>query len=81
MASSDHRDRFVQLKDGPLLPAEPYLLALGLEQRGFRMTRHDGDVLDVQPHGRLTADDCVRIRKWKQHLLAIVDYTPPEVIQ
>jgi hypothetical protein len=81
MANSDHHGRYVQLKNGPVLPVEPILLALELEGRGFQMHRQGGDVLSVQPHKQLTADDCARIRQWKLHLLAIVDYSPPEVIQ
>ena len=83
MASSDHHDRYVQLQGGPILPAAPILLALDLEARGFRMRREPGDILDVQPHQRLTADDCAQIRRWKWHLLTIVDHRQslPEVVQ
>jgi len=80
MASSDHHDRYVQLKNGPVLPVEPCVLALELEARGFTMTRMDGDVLNVQPYRRLTAEDCAAIRRWKAHLLSIVDYQPPEAM-
>jgi hypothetical protein len=72
MAVSDVR--YVTLKGGPTLPVEPILLALELEQRGFRMTREDGDVLNVQPHERLTAEDCQRIRRWKTHIITLLDY-------
>ena len=78
MADSE-RDRFVTLKNGPTLPIEPVMLALELEERGFRMTHEGDDVLSVQPHERLTRDDCVRIRRWKPHILALLAYTPPSV--
>jgi hypothetical protein len=72
-------DRFVQLHGGPLLPVEPILLAFELEERGFTLTRLDGDVLSVQPYDRLTREDCSRIKRWKWHVLALLDYVPPEV--
>ena len=74
-------DRFVLLKGGLALPIEPILLALELEERGFTMTKEEPDTLSVQPCQRLTRDDCRRIRRWKPHLLAIVSYQPPEIIQ
>jgi hypothetical protein len=80
MASSDDRDRFVQLKDGPVLPVAPCLLALELEERGFTMRREGGNVLSVQPYDPLTSYDYARIRRWKIHLLAILDYLP-QVVQ
>jgi hypothetical protein len=80
MVNSDYHDRFVQLKNGPVLPAEPILLALDLEARGFTLTRLEDDVLSVQPYQRLSRQDCADIKRWKLHLLAIVDYVP-EVVQ
>jgi hypothetical protein len=76
MASGDYHDRYVVLKGGPVLPVEPMLLALDLEERGFTMTRDEGAVLSVQPYQRLTPEDCAAIRRWKWHLLSIVDYVP-----
>src|SRR6187549_3468105 len=65
-ASSDHHnDRIVLLKGGLVLPVEPIQLALELEERGFTLTRMDGDTLLVQPYERLTRDDCQRIKRWK----------------
>jgi hypothetical protein len=81
MASSDYHDRFVQLKDGPVLPVEPYLLALELETRGFTLAREEGEVLSVQPYERLTRQDYAAIRRWKWHLLALIDYIPPVDVQ
>jgi hypothetical protein len=68
----------VCLAGGLALPEEPVLLLLELEARGFVICR-DGADLMVRPSGRLTEADCQRIRYWKWHLLAVVDYTPPEV--
>jgi hypothetical protein len=77
MAKADS-DRYVLLRGGLAIPVDPMLLALELEERGFRLHRED-DVLVVQPHERLTRDDCARIRRWKLHLLALLDYQPPRV--
>jgi hypothetical protein len=71
MTASD----FVILRGGLSVPITPLLLLLDLEARGFRATR-DGDDL-VQPGRDLTADDRTAIRRWKLHLLALLDYDPP----
>jgi hypothetical protein len=73
MASSDIYERYVILP-GLCLPVEPVELGLELERRGFTLRREGEDTLSVQPHQQLTREDCRRIRQWKQHLLAIVDY-------
>jgi hypothetical protein len=76
MASSDV-PRYVQLKDGPVTnPSSPSCWRSNSKNADSRMTRMEHDVLSVQPHERLTADDCTRIRHWKLHLLSIVDYQP-----
>jgi hypothetical protein len=82
MANSDHHDdRLVLLAGGLALPVEPILLALELEQRGLQLSREGADTLVVQPHQDLTTEDRERIRRWKHHLLALVDYRAPEVAQ
>ena len=81
MANSDGAAKYVVLRGGLTLPVEPILLALELEERGFTLTRMDDNVLSVQPHQRLTPDDRGRIRQWKHHLLAVVDYVAPEIVQ
>ena len=68
MAASD---RFVVLRGGRALPIEPLLLALELEDRGFRL-RCEGESLFVQPADRLTPTDRQRIRRWKRHLIAVI---------
>jgi RNase P/RNase MRP subunit p29 len=75
MVTSD----FVTLKGGLIVPAQSCLLAFELEDRGFKLSR-DGNVLVVQPHDRLTRYDCSRIRRWKWHLLSLLDYKS-EVVQ
>lgn len=87
MASSDHPDqpdRYVQLKNGLVLPVEAVRLALALEERGFTLQREDDDTLSAQPYERLTPADFAAIRRWKWHLLAVVDYvadTAPAVLR
>ena len=72
-------ERLVQLQGGLVVPVEPLLLLLELEQRGFRLEREGDDTLVVRPYDRLTRVDCDRIRRWKSHLLALIAYTPPRI--
>jgi len=85
MAGSDRascpHDRYVILTGGLAMPLEPILLALKLEERGFVLTRDGPDTLIVEPHQLLSIDDCSGIRRWKWHLLALVDYRPPHPMQ
>ena len=72
----------VALKGGLVVPARPVLLLLDLEERGFKVERVEDDTLNVQPYQQLTDEDVAAIRKWKSHLLALVDYvTNAESIQ
>jgi hypothetical protein len=80
MRRSDSDNRYVVLRGGLALPIEPILLLLDLEARGFQIAS-DGDALLIGPQRDLTADDCERIAKWKTHLLALIDYRPPERVQ
>jgi hypothetical protein len=66
----------VELKQGPTVPEDVVDLLITLESRGIRLAV-DGDKLRVSgPDGKpdLTPEDGDRIRKWKPHLLAVVDY-------
>ena len=71
-------DRYVTLAGGLVLPLEAIQLALELERAEFRITR-EGSTLLVEPHDRLTLAHCRRIRRWKWHLLAMLDSVTPEV--
>src|SRR5688500_297863 len=73
-ANSSEGNQYVTLKGGLALPLESIRLALELEERGFHLSREGIDTLVVRPHEQLTAHDCTRIRRWKWHLLALVDY-------
>ncbi len=59
---------------GLTLPLAAVRLALDLEQRGLHLRREDGDVLVVGPRNLLTDEDRAGLRKWKLHLLAIVNH-------
>jgi hypothetical protein len=88
MASSDdgYREspdgRYVLLPGGLALPVEPIFLMHELQSRGFVLRREGDDTtLSVQPWQKLTDEDRTRIRRWKCHLLSIVDYQAPELVQ
>ena len=75
MDGSDFADRFVPLQGGVVMPVEPWRLLHELvDARGFSVTRDAGDVLVVRPADRLTTEDVARIRRWKWHLLLLLDY-------
>ena len=69
---------YVCLRGGFMVPLEPMLLLFELEDRGFKLTQ-DGDSLIVRPHSQLTRVDYDRVRRWKAHLLALVNYQPPQI--
>ena len=76
MAASD--DRFVPLGHlgaGPVIPVDCYRLYLELGERGFTMTTEAaGKVLVVQPPEKLTGADVTRLKRWRWHLLMMLDY-------
>ena len=80
-ASDDVWDRFIELGHdgaGPIIPADPYHLYLGLRERGFTFAvEAAGDrapILVVCPPEALTDDDCSSIRRWKWHLPMLMDF-------
>jgi hypothetical protein len=74
-------DRYVMLTGGLILPVSAIELALELEERSFRLSREDDSTLVVRPCERLTREDCRRIRRWKWHLLALLDYGQSGFVQ
>ena len=84
MAGSDYLEsphgRYVHLQGGLVLPVDPVLLLLDLEARSFRLSRA-GDDIDICPFSKLTEDDKRLLKLWKPHVLALLDYMPPKVIQ
>lgn len=73
-------ERYVSLRGGLTVPLEPLLLVLDLEARGFRLVP-DGDWIIVAPFSQLTDDEQQLLRRWKFHVLALLDYRAPEVLQ
>ena len=72
MAASE--GRYVTLQGRMVVPAGAFLLLLDLEARGFTLTREGDTVLVVMPPERLTPEDRSAIRRWKWHLLMLLDY-------
>lgn len=64
--------RYVFLADGLAVPIEPLQLALDLEQRGCSIERV-GDDLFVRPRSLLTDADRDALRRWRWHMLALLD--------
>jgi hypothetical protein len=54
------------------------MLAFELQERGFTLTSDD-ETLIVTPYQKLTPQDCRSIKRWKRHLLALLDYRAPEI--
>jgi hypothetical protein len=76
MAAASEAQRFVALHGGLVIPAEPLRLVLDLQARGF-LLRPDGGDLVVSPFRQLTAEDCRQLRRWKYHVLAVLQYEAP----
>ena len=72
-------DTVVVLKGGTSVLLPPLQFAIELEMRGFTLTAHTDDRLEVQPVTKLTQADCLAIRHWKPELLRIARYTAPEI--
>jgi hypothetical protein len=65
---------FFWLKNGPVVRVEAIALLRDFEQRGIRLER-DGDyVLVHAPANHVTAEDRATIRRFKAHVLALLDY-------
>lgn len=56
-----------------LVPAEAFEVVADLELRGIQL-RAVGDELIARPSGSLTEEDCSKVRRWKLHVLAILDF-------
>lgn len=79
-ASNDVWDRFIELGHdgtGPIIPKDCYGLYITLRGRGLTFTSEAGyhtPVLVVSPPEALTDEDCGDIRRWKWHLLVLMDF-------
>jgi hypothetical protein len=74
MSTTDVADRFVTLRSGMVVPAPAFCLLLDLERRDVHVRREGDSGLVVGPSCRLTDEDRVAIRRWKTHLLMLVNY-------
>lgn len=63
---------FIILRGGLCIPRPALEIALDLEARGIRL-QADGDELLV-PKGVLTVDERQVLRRWKQHVIALLNY-------
>jgi hypothetical protein len=65
-------DRYVNLRGGRVVPFEALRVAWALEDRGFRLTLEDGDMIRIVPGSALTPTDEQAIRAHKPALLALI---------
>ena len=78
-------NEFVTLRPGPkgglTVPVAAYNLIFALVNRDLVLTQH-GESLRVQgPNGTkpdLTPEETALIKRWKFHLIALINYVPPE---
>jgi hypothetical protein len=70
-------DRYVELRGGLCVPIEPIQLLLRLEAMGFTFEREGLDRIAVRPFSKLVSEDVAQIKRWKLHLIALLDYAPP----
>jgi hypothetical protein len=73
MTSVSDRARYVLLRGGSAVPLEALSLLLDLESRGFSIRRDGADML-IRPGQRLTNADRAALRRWKAHVLQLIDY-------
>jgi hypothetical protein len=77
MSASD----FVTLDNGCIVPIAALRLALDLESRGCQLLLDDGDGILIGPRDRVTDADRDGIRRWRNHLRAILVYCERETVQ
>ena len=67
-------ESFIPLRGGLVVRVEAVRLLLDLEARGVRVERDDDDVLLHAPAHRITDEDRALLRRFKPHVLALIDY-------
>ena len=72
-------DRLVWLRGGFIVPAEPLLLLLRLESCGFRFRLAGDGMPEVGPFDELTAADRAALRRWRNHIVLLLQYMPDDV--
>lgn len=73
-------EHLVALAGGLTVPAEAYNLALDLDRRGMTFKVEEDRLRVSGPDGKpdLSEAETAAIRKWKHHLIALVEYRAPE---
>ncbi len=64
---------YIELREGPALPTAALNLALALESRDHAIGVRDGK-LTVSDGSKLSAQDREDVKRWRLHLMALVDY-------
>ncbi len=62
------------LKGGLILPQDAITLALRLESQGFALREDQGKLKLTGDPAKLSVEDRDAVKRWRDHLLAIVDY-------
>lgn len=79
--------KIVPLKDGPDIPLPALLLMVDLDLAGNKLSVEGERLVVAGPHNQkpdLSDEERAEIRKWKPHLMALVEYCkrtdipPPE---
>ncbi len=65
-----------EMKDGTILADDAIRLAIDLEDRGHRLSVHDG-ALRVSHGAKLTAEDTAAIKRYRWQLMAITAMCEP----
>lgn len=61
----------VHLRGGLVAPLAAYTLVLNLERDGITLTVDGSDIII---HGTVTADTLAQLRRWKQPIIALLQY-------
>ncbi len=70
MSASD----YVMLRGGLTVPVAALQVLWSLEHRGVSLRLDDEDVIIANPRAKLTDEDRVAIRRWKLHVVALLQY-------
>lgn len=65
---------YVLLKGGVAVPLVVLQLLWDLEDREIRIRAKGADTLVVAPSGKLTDADRAALKRWKSHVLTLVNY-------
>lgn len=71
-------ERFVTMRGGLTVPLTPLMLVLDLEARGIRLTADEDGAIVATPRGRLTDAERDELRRYRNHVLALLAYQPDD---